>query len=49
VSETRSVAVQLLANELADDTLDELGDGTAQLVSDERLKRLAGRSHGLSL
>jgi hypothetical protein len=36
----------LLADELADDALDELRDGTAQLVSDERLERLRRRGHG---
>jgi hypothetical protein len=40
-------AVQLFADELDDDLADELGDGPAQLVSDERLERLPGRrGHG---
>jgi hypothetical protein len=46
-SETRGGAVQLLADELDDDAADELGDGPAQLVSDERLERLRRRGHGL--
>jgi hypothetical protein len=35
----------LFVNELDDDAADELGDGAAQLVSDERLKRLRRRGH----
>jgi hypothetical protein len=43
-------AAQLLVEELDDDLADELGDGAAQLVPDERLERLPGRrGHGLSL
>jgi hypothetical protein len=37
--------VQLFVDELDDDAADELGDGAAQLVPDERLERLPGR-HG---
>jgi hypothetical protein len=49
-SENRNGAVQLLADELDDDAADELGDGAAKLVSDERLERLPGRrGHGRSL
>jgi hypothetical protein len=33
----------LLADEFDDDLADELRDGAAQLVSDERLERLLGR------
>jgi hypothetical protein len=40
-----SVPVQLLSDELDDDLADELGDGAAQLVSDERLERLLRRGH----
>jgi hypothetical protein len=49
MSETRGGAVQLLVDELDDDLANELGDGTAQLVSDERLERLGRRSHAWSL
>jgi hypothetical protein len=46
----RTGAVQLLVDELDDDLADELGDGAAQLVSDERLERLPGRrGHGWSV
>jgi hypothetical protein len=39
--------VQLFADELDHDAADELGDGAAQLVSDERLEWLPGRrDHG---
>jgi hypothetical protein len=48
--ETRGVGVQLLVNELDDDAADNLADGAAQLVSDERLERLPGRrGHDRSL
>ncbi len=36
----RDGTVQLLVDELADDAVDELGYGAAQLVTDERLERL---------
>jgi len=43
-------AVQLFADELDDDAADELGDGAAQLVFDERLERsLRRRGHTRSL
>jgi hypothetical protein len=42
-------AVQLFVDELDDDLVHELGDGAAQLVTDERLERLGRRGHGLSL
>jgi hypothetical protein len=35
-----SGTVQLLVDELDDGAADEIGDGAAQLVFDERLKRL---------
>jgi hypothetical protein len=38
-------AVQLLADELDDDTTDELRDGATQLVPDERLEGLWRRGH----
>jgi hypothetical protein len=38
-----SGTVQLLVDELDDGAADEIGDGAAQLVFDERLKRLPGR------
>jgi hypothetical protein len=42
--------VQLFVDELDDDAADELGDGAAQLVPDERLERLPGRrGHDRSL
>src|SRR4029453_4120298 len=44
-SETRGGAIQLLADELDNDAADELGDGAAQLVSDERLERLRRHCH----
>ena len=43
------VAVQGLGDELGHQPADELGDGAAQLVSDERLERCLGRGHGWSL
>jgi hypothetical protein len=39
-SETRGGTVQLLVDELDDDTAHKLRDGAAQLVTDERLDRL---------
>jgi hypothetical protein len=48
-SETRGGAVQLLADELDDDLADELGDGAAQLVPNERLDRLLGAAATLGV
>jgi hypothetical protein len=41
------VSVQLLGDELGHQAPDELGDGLAQLVPDERLERLPWRGHDL--